>query len=303
MVYLRRQLPWDEVPLTPKNAGETCGGAHGADRRVLVRRVSWRSRPPSGRAAENRKRCFAFSTTPAPTPLRSATPARADIEGQVLGRRPCLADDKGMGIKDIFGTSGPTEADRPELERLVGVVERGMAAWAEAGLAIRAIKDQQLWRLDGHKTWELWCERRLGVSSRRVLQLEQAAAFGRELADAWPEKYGRGAAAFRMPSTPAALEPLAGLATAEERVNAYIEASTDAGGGEPTREQVKRSVSKRKGRAPLPKPRRYRVPGATVRIEFNRKTNGSSIDALTAALKLAEEELERLARESQTSAA
>jgi hypothetical protein len=36
---------------------------------------------------------------------------------------------------------------------------------------------------------------------------------------------------------------------------------------------------------------------------FNRKTNGSSIDALTAALKLAEEELERLARESQTSAA
>ena len=68
-------------------------------------------------------------------------------------------------------------------------------------------------------------------------------------------------------------------------------------GGEPTREQVKRAVSKRKGRAPLPKPRRYRVPGATVRIEFNRKTNGSVLDALQAALKLAEEDLERQATE------
>ena len=205
----------------------------------------------------------------------------------------CLADDKGMALRDIFGTVGPTEADRPELERLVGVVERGMAAWADAGLAIKDIKDKQLWRLDGHKTWELWCEKRLGVSARRVLQLEQAAAFGRELADALSSRIGSGASAFRMPSTPAALEPLAGLATAEERVDAYIEASTDAG-GEPTREHVKRAVAKRKGRAPLPRPRRYRVPGATVRIEFNRKGNGSAIDALTAALKLAEDELERI---------
>jgi hypothetical protein len=203
-----------------------------------------------------------------------------------------LADDNGMALKDIFGTSGPTEADRPELERLVGVVESGMAAWSSAGLAIRDIKDRQLWRLDGHKTWELWCERRLGISSRRVLQLEQAAAFGRELADAMSSKIGSGASPFRLPATPAALEPLAGLATAEERVDAYIEASTDAG-GEPTREHVKRAVSKRKGRAPLPKPRRYRVPGATVKIEFNRRSNGSIIEALTAALRMAEDELER----------
>jgi len=214
----------------------------------------------------------------------------------------CLADDKGMALKDIFGSSGPTEADRPELERLVGVVERGMAAWAEAGLAIQHIKDKQLWRLDGQKTWELWCEKRLGVSSRRILQLEQAAAFGRQIAELMPSKLGSGASPFRMPSTPAALEPLAGLATAEERVDAYIEASTEAG-GEPTREQVKRAVSKRKGRAPLPKPRRFRVPGATVRIEFNRKSNGSVLDALQAAFKLAEEELERQALESQTTAA
>ena len=208
----------------------------------------------------------------------------------------CLADDKGMGLKDIFGTSGPTEADRPELERLVGVFERGLAAWADAANALKDIKDKQLWRLDGHKTWELWCGNRLGVSSRRILQLEQAAGFGRQMAELLPSKTGSGALPFQMPSSPAALEPLAGLETAEERVDAYMEASMEAG-GEPTREQVKRAVSKRKGRAPLPKPRRYRVPGATVRIEFNRKTNGSVLDALQAALKLAEEDLERQATE------
>jgi hypothetical protein len=205
-----------------------------------------------------------------------------------------LADDKGMALKDIFGTSGPTEADRPELERLVGVVVRGLAAWADAGAAIHNIKERQLWRLDGHKNWESWCEQRLGISSRRVLQLEQAAAFGRQLAEAGIE--------FKMPASPASLEPLAGLETAEERVAAYIDASTDAG-GEPTREQVKRAVAKRKGKTPLPKPRRYRVPGATVRIEFNRKSNGSVLDALQGALKLAEEELERMAEQSRTDAA
>lgn len=197
-----------------------------------------------------------------------------------------------MGLKDILmGTSGPTEADRPELERLVGVVERGMAAWADAGAAIKDIKDRQLWRLDGHKTWESWCENRLHISSRRVLQLEQAAAFGRQLMETLP-KIGSSASGFRLPSTPAALEPLAGLESVEDRVAAYVEASDDAG-GVPTREHVKRAVAKRKGRPPVPKAKRFRVPGATVRIEFNRKSNGSVLDALTSAIRLAEEELEQ----------
>ena len=196
-----------------------------------------------------------------------------------------------MALKNIFAATGPTEADRPELERLVGVVERGMAAWCAAGLALRELKERQLWRLDGHKTWENWCEKRLGISARRVLQLEQAAAFGRELEEMLP-KTGSGASDFRLPSTPAALEPLAGLQTAEERAAAYQDAAADAG-GQPTREHVKRAVARRKGRPAIPKARRYRVPGATVRVEFNRKSNGSVLDALAAALKMAEDELER----------
>lgn len=271
---------------------------HGWGVRSVGGPAGWRRRDPQTPSRQLRRKPEAVlrifdENGSGPAPLRSAPRAPADIEGQLLRHRPCLADDKGMGIKDIFG-GGPTEADRPELERLVGVVSRGLTAWAEAGLAIRDIKHKQLWRLDGHKTWELWCEGRLGVSARRVLQLEQAAAFGRELAETMPT--------FRMPTTPASLEPLAGLETAAERADAYMDASTDAG-GEPTREQVKRAVAKRKGKTPLPKPRRYRVPGATVRVEFNRRGNGSALDALTAALKLAEDELERLAAESQTEAA
>lgn len=199
----------------------------------------------------------------------------------------CLADDNGMGL---FKSDKPTEADRPELERLVGIVERGMGAWAQAGTALRTLKEKQLWRLDGHKTWEDWCEKRLGIGARRTLQLEQAAAFGRQLAEMLP-KTGSSASDFRLPTSPAALEPLAGLETAEERVAAYQDAVVEAG-GVPTREHVKRAVAKRKGKPPIPKPRRFRVPGATVRIEFNRKSDGSVLDALAAALKLAEVELE-----------
>lgn len=195
-----------------------------------------------------------------------------------------------MGI--FKSTSGPTEADRPELERLVVVVKRGMAAWADAGMAIKVLREKQLWRLDGHKVWEDWCHERLGVSPRRALQLAEAAAFGQHLAETLT-KSGSTASGFQLPPTPAPLEPLAALETVEERVAVYVEAAEDAG-GVPTREQVKRVVNKRKGKMPLPKPRRYRVPGATVSIVFNRKSNGSVLDALTAALKRAEEDLEQL---------
>jgi hypothetical protein len=172
-------------------------------------------------------------------------------------------------------------------------VERGMAAWADAGHALQDIKTKQLWRLDGQRTWEDWCEERLGIGSRRALQLEQAAAFGRQLAETLTKTRST-ASPFEMPSTPAPLEPLAGLDTPEERAGAWEDAVADAGGKTPTREQVKRAVGRRKGRPAVPKPRRYRVPGATVSIVFNRKTDGSALNALTAAMQRAEEELERL---------
>jgi hypothetical protein len=203
-----------------------------------------------------------------------------------------LADANAMGL---FKTSSmPTEADRPELERLVVVVERGLAAWMDAGNALKDLKDRQLWRLDGHKTWQDWCEDRLGIGPRRALQLEQSAAFARQLAEELP-KTGSSASRFQPPPTPAPLEPLAGLDTPEERAGAWADAVADAGDTTPTREHVKRAVAKRKGRPAIPKPRRYRVPGATVSIVFNRKTDGSAINALRAAIDRAEEELERLA--------
>ena len=203
-----------------------------------------------------------------------------------------MADAMGMGL--FTSSPMPTEADRPELERLVVVVERGMAAWADAGHALQVLKEKQLWRLDGQRTWEDWCEQRLGIGSRRALQLEQAAAFGRQLQEVASSKTGSRASHFALPPTPAPLEPLAGLATPEERADAWQDAVEDAAGKTPTREQVKRAVGRRKGRPAIPKPRRYRVPGATVVVSFNRKSDGSSLNALNAAIERAEEELERL---------
>lgn len=288
-----------------KNVVEFCGGAGGSRTGGLAGgRAGMAGRPLPPR--RNLRRDGYFSRLGLRQPRRHSGPGprscgscgrhgrhvehERTVASSSSGRGRCLADANGMGL--FTSSSMPTEADRPELERLVGVVEHGMAAWAEAGHAIKLLKDRQLWRLDGHRTWEEWCEDRLGIGPRRALQLEQAAAFGRQLAEMLP-KTGSGASHFQLPPSPAPLEPLAGLDTPEERAAAYAEAAQDAG-GTPTREHVKRAVAKRKGKTPLAKPRRYRVPGATVRIEFNRKSNGSVLDALAAAIRLAEEEVERL---------
>jgi len=183
-------------------------------------------------------------------------------------------------------TPKPTEADRPELTRLTGIVTQGIAAWQQAGQAIELLQAKQLWRLDSDKTWEGWCERRLGVTARRCLQLSQAAAFGRQLLDE-ASRIGSGVSGIQLPNTPAALEPLGGVDTQAERAEVWIEASAEAG-GVPTREDVKRAISRRKGRPAIPKPRRFRVPGATVAVVFNRRSDGGIVEALEAALKLAQ---------------
>ena len=57
---------------------------------------------------------------------------------------------------------------------------------------------------------------------------------------------------------------------------------------------IRKAAAKRrtKATAKAPKPRRFKVPGGVVTIEWNRKGNGSVLEALTAAMTQAEAELE-----------
>jgi hypothetical protein len=65
-----------------------------------------------------------------------------------------------------------------------------------------------------------------------------------------------------------------------------------AAGGDITPASIRKAAGRRKAKAArVPRPRRFKVPGAVVIVTFNRKSNGSAIDALAAAHRQAEEEL------------
>ena len=91
-----------------------------------------------------------------------------------------------------------------------------------------------------------------------------------------------------------AARPLVGLSA-----DTITEIVTEAAGSPEgvTASSIKAAAAKRKKpkAVRVAKPRRFKVAGAIVQVVFNRKGTGSAIDALAAALRQAELELERQA--------
>jgi hypothetical protein len=75
------------------------------------------------------------------------------------------------------------------------------------------------------------------------------------------------------------------------------EASADADGITPA--TIRKAAGRRKAKAAkAPRPRRFKVPGAIVTVTFNKKGSGSALDALAAAMRQAEDQLESEAAEA-----
>jgi hypothetical protein len=180
-----------------------------------------------------------------------------------------------------------TADERIALGRLEQAVEAGVQAtltMLEAGRALAEIRDRQLFR-DSSKNWETYVTSRFRMTKRRADQMVAFAgidAVVREMGTAVPEISERAA------------RPLVGLSADTIREVVTEAAATPAG---VTPATIKAAASKRrKGKVPrISKPRRFKVAGAIVTVTFNRKGNGSAIDALTAALRQAETDLERQA--------
>lgn len=64
--------------------------------------------------------------------------------------------------------------ERGSLRRYEAVVEKGMATFIEVGLALKAIRDEQLYR-ESHKTFEKYVAERWGMQRARAYQLIDAA--------------------------------------------------------------------------------------------------------------------------------
>lgn len=187
-----------------------------------------------------------------------------------------------------------TANDRRDFERLDMLVAEGVRASKavlEAGRALATIRDRQLFR-DMAKTWETYLESHK-LSRRRADQLIAAANALDATAEAVQSKTGTTVPGFDE-ITERSARQLVGM-DADDAADAVIEAAGTTDGLTP--KTLKAAAARRKkSKAPrVAKPRRFKVPGATVLVQFNRKGTGSAIDALTIALAQAEADLERQA--------
>ena len=175
-----------------------------------------------------------------------------------------------------------TADDQAALDRLEATVAAGIGsvtAMVDAGKALAEIRRRQLYRVSAG-SWEQYVDRRFQITKRRCDQMIAFAGVHDAL-----EEMGT-----RVPSlSEKGARPLVGM-PADELQAVLAEA---AEGGEITPAGIRKATSRRKAKAAkVPRPRRYRVPGATVVITFNRKTDASAINALAAAMSQAEEQLE-----------
>jgi hypothetical protein len=199
-------------------------------------------------------------------------------------------DQKGMGwfSRNEEPMATLTFDERKLFDRLDQAVALGTKAAKvviEAGRALGTIRDQQLFR-DVATTWETYLERH-GLTRRRADQMVQAATTWDAVSEAVSNKIGTTVPTL----SERALRPLVSMGN-DAAAEVVIEASETPEGITPA--SIRKAAARRKPKAAkVPRPRRFKVPGATVVIEFNRKGTGSAIDALTAALRQAEADLER----------
>jgi len=185
-----------------------------------------------------------------------------------------------------------SESERLTLAKLEATVEAGVTATMtviEAGKALQTIRNRQLYR-DTAATWDDYVQARFKITRRRADQLVSFAG----VQDTLEEIQHETGTAVPVLSERAA-RPLVGMDADTIREVVAEAASTSEG---VTAGSIRKAASRRKPKAKVQRPRRFRVPGAIVTVVFNRKSNGSTLDALAAATRQAELELESQATEA-----
>lgn len=189
------------------------------------------------------------------------------------------------GVEERMATL--THEERKEFERLDEAVGLGMRAAKvviTAGRALKAIRDRQLFR-DTVATWEAYLERH-ALSRRRADQMIAAADVLDAVSEIVSTKTGTVVPNFDE-LTERSIRNIVGM-DSETAADVVLEAAATPDGLTPA--TIKAAASKRrKAKASkVPKPQRFRVPGATIVVVFNRKSDGLVVEALKAAIRQAD---------------
>lgn len=169
--------------------------------------------------------------------------------------------------------------DFTRFDEAVSLAARAAKVVIDGGRALKAIRDRELYRAVCG-TWDEYLKRH-GLNRRRADQLVAAAG----VLDAVSERVEAELGTVVPTLSERAIRPLVGM-DADEAAEVVIEAARTEDGITPA--TIRKAVSRRKAKAAkVPRPRRFKVPGAVVVVTFNRKGTGSVIEALAAAMRQA----------------
>lgn len=135
-----------------------------------------------------------------------------------------------------------SEMEARDFKELDGVVIRGLTSVLEAAQALEEIRDRRLYRTE-FPTFEVYCQRRLDLTRQYANRLIRAGQVRREM-ETFVSKDGLD---IDLPSREAILYELARIEGPQAKVEVYLEAVNDVGGGEPQSADVKRLVDGRLG--------------------------------------------------------
>lgn len=164
------------------------------------------------------------------------------------------------------------QPERSELARYEDVIRRSLASYAEAGAALAAIRDKQLYR-ETHATFDEYLSEKWRISAQHAARIISAANVAANLSPMG-----------KAPATERQARLLVTLPKAEQ-LDAWQEAEQLAGGGEVQTSHIAEAVNKRrpKSKRKAAKPITIRVPGASVTITPNKAFTTAEA-AITAAL-------------------
>lgn len=121
--------------------------------------------------------------------------------------------------------------ERGNLQRLEGIIERGLSTFNDVGAALSVIRDSRLYR-ESHKTFEDYCRDRWGMSKSYATQVIQATKVRENLV----------AIATVLPATESQARPLVGLQP-EIQQKVWQQAVATAPNGNVTAAHVERTVA------------------------------------------------------------
>ncbi len=127
-----------------------------------------------------------------------------------------------------------TPEEKADFTRLDRIVRRGVAAFEAAGEALLEIHRGKLWRAGGHKSWEDYCRRVVGMSRGHAHRLLQAS-------ECW-QQLKTSPIGDVSPVAESQIRPLLRLADKEKRLDAWKSAVGKAKGGSPTAVEVTEAV-------------------------------------------------------------